>query len=312
VSVRFEAASSLRSSPAIAEAVRLVRARIAEGGPDQELLEDLLPALRRLELPLPQLSDAASRVVSLFTDEAVDLDELARAVQLDPAVATKVVGVANSAYFRGIEPVSGIRDALVRMGLRDARTVVLSVVLRTNVFRVPGLEATVQDLWSHSVLSGLVCQRLLEAVPPWQGQAYLLGLVHDVGRIPVYAFVPEVARRRGGRPADWSRVAVLAAGPLHAVLGGALLEAWRFPADVVRAVRDHHEELSLDEAGVLGSALRLADVLAHRIHHGFRELDEVLDPPRVEALRSLGLDEERGLEVVADSTRVFHEISRLV
>ena len=78
----------------------------------------LVRAIRRKRLRLPALSATTHRVVRLIEAADVDLDELASAVSGDPVLATRIMGVANSTYFRGATEVpkrsfSPVFDALM-------------------------------------------------------------------------------------------------------------------------------------------------------------------------------------------------------
>ena len=78
-------------------------------------------------------------MLRLIDSPDVKLGELAEAVSGDPMLSTRIMGVANSSYFRGASEVLSVRDALVRMGVREARTLVGVVALRSTLLRSPGL-----------------------------------------------------------------------------------------------------------------------------------------------------------------------------
>lgn len=172
-----------------------IRRLIYAEGPSAPFLEEVVNALRADELRLPILPDSVSRVMRLIDKPEVNMGELAQLVELDPALAVKTVGVANSAYYRGAEPAVSVHQALMRMGLSHARNVVVAVALRSSLFKVAGYEREAQDVWLHSLYTALGTQAVLSEIPPWQDNGFLLGLSHDIGRIAMLSFAAEARIR---------------------------------------------------------------------------------------------------------------------
>ena len=149
-------------------------------------------AILRKRLRLLALSPTTNRVIQLIESPDGDVDSLAPAVSGDPVLATRIMGVANSSYFRGATEVPNVREALMRMGIREARTLVVVVALRSTLLRSPGLGELAQKLWRHSLLSASGTQEIMQEIPPWQNSGFLAGLLHDLGQLVVLAFVAEL------------------------------------------------------------------------------------------------------------------------
>ncbi len=283
-------AVSLDPAQAVALADR-IRARIAERPPELVALEKLLPGVETGRLRLPVVAGTLNRVMGLMNSEEVELGELTYAVEMDPPLAAKIVGLANSAALRGSDPVLNVRDALMRMGLGEARNLVVAVAMRSGVFELPGAQSEAQALWEHSVATALCCQSLLQEIPPWQSSGFLLGLVHDVGRIVLLGFLEEAGRRsvKIRRLAPEARAAF--AEGLHAEVGAVTATSWRFPDAFVQALRLHHEpDLALEPGIELTAALYCADTLAHlAARHWKPGTSDALDGQVTALLAPLGL-----------------------
>ncbi|MAE95951.1 MAG: hypothetical protein CL910_14940 [Deltaproteobacteria bacterium] len=268
-----------------------MRHHIEEDGPERPVLEHLLPQVDEGRLRLPVISGTLTRVMELTGSEDADIGELTYAVEMDPPLAAKVVGLANTAALRGGEAVTSVHEALMRMGLREARNLVVAVAMRSGVFEVPGSAERVQELWEHSVASALCCQSLLAERPPWQDAGFLLGLVHDIGRIAVMSFIEESGRRsRRLRRLD-ADARRAAEDILHAELGAVAVGSWNFPEAFVQALRLHHEPDDAVEPDVdLVWSLYAADTLAHLRQRGWEPgSSEELDARVVALLEPLGL-----------------------
>jgi len=81
------------------------------------LLRMLRRALLQERLVLPVVSSTLGRVFELLERDDVQIDDLALAIESDPALATKLVGVANSGFYGGFNLIVSVRDALMRTGL---------------------------------------------------------------------------------------------------------------------------------------------------------------------------------------------------
>ena len=114
-----------------------------------------------------------------MADPGIDSSKVAIIIQKDPAVAAKVLQVCNSAFFRLPRRVSSIKQAVSYLGLSTVRSMVLSAELfKPGKALPPGLD--LGQLQQHA-MSVAVVARSLAADTPWAEDAFLAGLLHDVG-----------------------------------------------------------------------------------------------------------------------------------
>ncbi len=126
--------------------IQQLRAR-ADDPREQELLKEVERGLRSGGLQLPPMPQVILRVHRLIDSGLFNVEDLAKGVELDPALATKMVGVANSPFYSGLEPAQSVRDAIVRIGMIETRNILMAILLRSRVFRVPGFEQLTQKMW---------------------------------------------------------------------------------------------------------------------------------------------------------------------
>lgn len=206
-------------------------------------------ALRANRVVLPSLPQVAHRIRLATQDDSLDLQRIARLVAGDPAVAAKLVKVANSPLYRGAAQVARIADAIVRLGLHTTRELVVCFTLR-DLFRVdtPLLRTYMASLWHHALdvaaLAFVLARRTgrLDAE-----QALLGGLLHDIGALPIIHYAAKAGER------DWSPDEIDGAiARMRGDLGGMILEHWHFPDDDVAAAR-HAETWAYDHGGAPGA-----------------------------------------------------------
>ncbi len=264
----------------------------------------LADASRAGKLRLSVLSETVTRVLGLIDDRDVDFASLVASVEADPALTTKVMGVAHSSYFQGATPPASLAEAMMRIGLDEVRTIVLVVALRSTILRSSGLGEQAPALFRHCLLAGLVAEELLGGMARKAREGMLYGLLHDVGRIAILSFADTLDRAGFEEGPLESELVDSVSAILHEDLGALVLQSWGFSTELVEAVRHHHRPTECSHpARELARCLFAADLMAHRFESGWpdeasREAG-MLDLELAEALAPLGLDFEAASELAA-------------
>lgn len=227
-------------------------------------LKAALSALdRRVEqgtLTVPLLPEAAATLLLMTEDEDADLDRLAEVVRADPTMAAQLLRIANSPLFVSRYPIASLRTALSRLGMFQVRQIALLIVCDTKVFRVRGWEAPIRKLFEHSVLVALFAQEIAKKARMNADEAFLAGLLHDVG-IPtlIQGLVEIEPRVTSFRDID-GLLALL--HPRHAEIGARLAAAWAMPPRLIEAIGYHHDPRMAKSDGRNAMVLHLANELA--------------------------------------------------
>lgn len=188
----------------------------------------------------------AARIMELTRHADVDMSELARQVQLDGAVAAGVLALANAAARRGLQPITTVREALVRLGLREVAAVAAAISSRSLFDSGVKAElALYRPCWRRLFLHALAvargaseaARRRRETTP---GEAFMAGLLHDVGlsiglrslaALTLGGELPELD--------DASACRVLF--EVHLAVGAAMHQAWGLGPALTAAAERHHE-----------------------------------------------------------------------
>ena len=202
-------------------------------------------ALAKAEhLPLSTVSKVQR--LALLSVEELSLDGLERLALADPVLAADLLRHANSAKYSTSARFNSVRTALAYIGTIASREVMLAFAAR-GIFA----SSSLNHLWKHSVRCASTMSFLALQAGLDRNRAFLLGLLHDVGRIS-FECLDSLTRSsytqlcKAGAPAIWTEIAT--AGCDHAELGGDILEGWDFPETITECVRTHHSpELSSDK-----------------------------------------------------------------
>jgi HD-like signal output (HDOD) protein len=291
------------ATPGLLEISHQVRrmALAAERERERPYLAELSRRLRRGEIRLPPMPEAVLRVQRLIDSGSCHIAQLAREIERDPALATRLVGIANSPFYQGLGAVPSVSDAVTRIGLGETRNIVLAVMLRSKVFRVPGRSAEVRRLWQHSVAASISAQVLGAAAGVDPDAAFITGLLHDLGRVLLLSLGAEVERAVKGAPLDAETVR-RAGALLHARLGAVAAESWGVAPPIVHAILHHHDPAqACEDDRRFAYVVRAADLLAQRIADERRASDGTSALLWSGALDALDLNHDLAHEVEAEA-----------
>ena len=251
-------------------------------------------------IDIPACPQAVTEALALAQRDAPDLNSLARAMAGDPGMVVAALRLANSATFGGGVPVTDIRTALIRLGIRNIVCVVIAAALRTTI--KGDNPAYSENFWLRSTCVADAASRIARRQYGMSPDAtYTYALFHDAGmplmarRFPDYEQVL-VQSRASGRPVIEHEMERFACS--HAAAGALIARKWGLPNTVSLAVRYHHdpEVYDLPDRVLPGGTLSLI-AATHMAEHILCDLQreedlEVGDALFARAIEHFGLGEE--------------------
>lgn len=215
------------------------------------------PALRRILGEIDTLPSPPATILALnavLADPNGDIDEVVDAIGDDVAISAKLLQLVNSAFFGLAHRVSSIRQAVTYLGLRTVRD--LAVTVETfKAFDTGGPTGRfIASLTEHASATASMARALTSGSVADQQDAFVAGLLHDVGLLALMATMPERLKELEAE-ADAAAVPLAAVeadtlGATHADLGAHLLTLWGLPFSVVEAVARHHDAPEVTGPGV--------------------------------------------------------------
>ena len=189
------------------------------------------------ELRLPMLPRVASQVVALVGSPTTDANKLSELIHRDPALAGQVLRIANSPAYMPRMPIVSLQQAVSRLGLNVVSEIAFAASLQSGVFRVPGYESVLNQLWRHALASGAFAKEIARVRRLNVESAFLCGLLHSVGKPALLQLVNDVAKTNSLRVGPMALVALL--DDLHAVVGVRIAEQWSLPKPVAASIEHH-------------------------------------------------------------------------
>jgi HD-like signal output (HDOD) protein len=213
------------------------------GPSDQEafaFVQALAAELSTGKVELPSFPDIAMRVRQVLADETVSPEKVVRVVGSEPALAARLLQLANSAAlnFSG-KAVTDLRTAIARMGFNMVRSAAIAFAMSQlkKVDALKGLEQPLDVLWRRSAsvaaMSHAVARRLAKVNPD---TALLAGLLHGIGQLYILT-------RTAKHPKLFENEAVYhnIVRDWHSSIAKALLENWDMAAEIVEAVGNYED-----------------------------------------------------------------------
>ncbi len=231
---------------------------------------------------LPTLPVVLPKLLSLMESKKSDAAMIAEAISNDPALTSKVLKVANSAYYGFSQEIYSLDKAVPLLGLNMVRSLALSIGVMESLHS--GGEETNhfsrEELWIHSLAVATAVQELVNATgkPKQNEHLFVVGLLHDIGKIVLDQFFSELFSRaleqeRNGSDFNLAVSERKIMGMDHGEVGRILLKRWKFPSIIFDPIAVHHDTDVPDGTDRIDVALlRVADHLSKEIGFGSEEI----------------------------------------
>jgi two-component system chemotaxis response regulator CheY len=205
-------------------------------------------------------------VFAVAGESDVDARRLIGIVSRDPVFTIRVLRLANVAAFAAAGEVTSIDIAVVRLGTRAVRNAVLAACLSAwgQVIDVYGKRGGAEV--QHAVGTAYLSRRLAESRQLPTDDAFVAGLVHDVGKLCLMKMRADFKRLGGSLPSPEEFDA--ASALYHAEVGAAALVVWGLPESIRIPTRWHHDPSAAPSHGPMTALTYVANRLSHRYGFG--------------------------------------------
>lgn len=265
------------------------------------LSPELLQRLRTCT-SLPSPPAVAMRVVQLAQDPDIDMAKVAHAVSADPAIAAKVMRMANSAMYSMRRQSTNLHQALMLLGLNATLTLALSFTLVQSLRRNPTQGFDFTAYWRRAILAATWAKLLASTAGRRDAEeAFLAALLQDIGMLAIEKIWPDVYEGIAPFQMPHGSVTEHERGRLgadHCLVGAALLKQWNMPELLVLAVSQSHDAgaagVAEDERGLVTCVAlsgELSDVWLHRGN------DAALGEVGEKVQQHLGIGQQRFVEL---------------
>jgi putative nucleotidyltransferase with HDIG domain len=223
---------------------------------------------------IPTMPEAALAVVRMSGDSQTTATKVANRIAHDQSLTTRVLRLANSAYYGLPRQIVSLQDAVVMLGMRTVRH--LALVASTFPWLTQprkGYALGPQALWEHSIAVSIGAQLLARRTRRADvDEAFTAGLLHDLGKVVLSLWMePKLAdliKRSEQDGVAFDSLERETFGFDHSQVGAYLAERWNLPDSLVDAIRYHHTPDACDPPTPIVDIVHLADILALSLGYG--------------------------------------------
>jgi putative nucleotidyltransferase with HDIG domain len=272
--------------------------------PMTKSLMDIHPReLKGMVKEIPTLPVIYQQLFQMMQDPNVAVPEIAEIITQDQSLSAKILHLVNSAFYGYNKEIKTISRAVVILGFRAVRSAALAI----SVFEYFGEDeeksgVDMTKFWEHSIAVATISKVLAEAARfNQQEEAFIVGLLHDVGKLIEKRHFPEdfteIINVAQEQHLSWYDTEKALFQVNHATIGKVVFRSWDFPPSVVDAVHFHHNPDSSTKFPQLTALVHIADFISNELGYS----SPGAYPPREcqpEAVQMVGLSVEqiRGCE----------------
>lgn len=228
----------------------------------------ILQKVKRIAI-LPTFPSLVTEIVSLIDDPMSSASDLAR--HMDPSMSSEVLRIANTAYFgtKSFRNIVTVERAIAVIGYEHLAFIILQMPF-LSLLQGSDAEFSRDRFIEHAIVSGILSRTIsLHAHHQEYNEAYISGILHDIGKIIVYQHLKD----------EWRQIDYLmktrtvaryeaersVLGMDHGVIGGLLLDVWNIPPAIADGVRFHHSPESSTSYRGMTAATAMGNEFAKRI-----------------------------------------------
>lgn len=269
---------------------------------------------------LVSLPDIALRVNQMIDDPNCNINTVADILSQDPAMTTRVLGLANSAMFGLRSEVDSVSKAINVIGTQRLRDLIIATSAVKSFEGIPNELISMDDFWMHSLYCGLIAKLLATKAKASNADSlFVAGLLHDIGHLVMFRRLPELSKQTliaELEDPDEKELYLIENDMIgfdHAELGGRLAEHWGLPTILSESIKFHHQPglapTQLEGASTINIANSLA-VLAELNTSDFEQTDA--PPISPQTWNRLGLEESITAEIIEEAKSQFDGMKKLL
>ena len=218
---------------------------------------------------LPSLPDVVSKIINMVNDPDVSFKHVADEIAKDQAITANILKLCNSAYFSKGKEISSIDRAIVILGLKEVKDIVVIATTKSVLNKViVGYDLARGELWKHGVAVAMLAKKIATECNQKiiADIAFTGGIIHDVGKTVLALFVQstfkEILNTVTEKSITFQEAEKVVMGFDHQQIGEQVAIKWKFPRVLQSIVRYHHEPMNApDDHKMIVSIVHVANTL---------------------------------------------------
>jgi putative nucleotidyltransferase with HDIG domain len=231
-------------------------------------IRDIQKKIVNIITGIPTFPEIINQVIQICDDPKSSMSQVTRKIEKDPALASDILRISNSPSFLTKNRNETLSSAVTILGLKEIRYIAVASASRKILnahFKI------FKGFWEHAYKCAFYAKLLAEkfAVKKDAEAIYLGGLLHDLGKIVLFAIKPALIKKIDSlrdelTKRNTSTLEEVSIGVSHVVIGAQIAEKWNFAPSLIEMIANHHCPFAADEQNrMLINIIHLADALAN-------------------------------------------------
>ena len=230
---------------------------------------------KKLIAQSPQIASLPTiffRINEAVEDPECSFVEIGEIISSDPSLSARLLRIVNSSFFGFPSKIETITHAVTIVGMAQLNDLALATTVVNQFKGMPKNLINMQKFWFHSVATGLAARIIaVYRREPNADRFYLMGMLHDLGRLVLLLNIPEEMQKVMSRYEEEGLLHEAenhVMGADHAVVAGLLLEAWKLPEMLQEAITFHHSPSQSPLYPISAAIVHVADIIVHGMELG--------------------------------------------
>lgn len=201
-----------------------------------KIRDSILNAIEADRITLPTLPEVALNVRQVARDPSTTVTALCSVLEKDPAIAARVIKIANSPLFRGNKIIDNLKTATTRLGVRYTANFATGIAMK-QMFQATTntIDNILRETWNNSTAVATYAHAFAQLRPNLHpDQASLAGLTHRIGVLPILTYAEDNRKLLSNLNSLHTIIEAV-----HQDIGTKILQTWDFPPELVNVPKQY-------------------------------------------------------------------------
>ncbi|MCE1225679.1 MAG: HDOD domain-containing protein [Geobacteraceae bacterium] len=242
---------------------------------------------------LPVFHTVAVKLQQLLSSRSFEIDDVIELISEDQSLSGRVLKVANSSYYAGLNKIATIKDAIIRLGAQEIANMAM-LASQFEFYNSPNetLNRLMQNLWGHALACAVGAKWLTRKAgyPGMASEAFMGGLMHDIGSLALLKVLDDIQKSKESSVLFSDQLISEIMEAMHEEVGYNLMKAWNFPDFYCDIAKNHHAA-EFDQSNILLVSVRLANLACKKLGRSLYPADSTISIFSAPEAHFLGLKE---------------------
>lgn len=277
---------------------------------DAEFIEYLSVCIKSDSFEYPALPDIISKITKLTKDKNAEFKLFADIIKNDPVITLKLLQLANSVYYKRNYEITGIEQAISRIGISGVQSLVISITLKNKIFNNEISLSLSNKLWKKSLLTAIICAKTAVLLGELESSLYTLGLLHNIGGFISLSIGNKFVKQHKEYIVE-NNFLEKSVSVFERKMTRLILLKWHFPTIQVQAI-DFIDVMKADEDlkehKILYFAFQLAKGLLSGQLSDFEKIEKLYFYSQINEYSKLNLEESDLIKIISESLKEYQSI----